>query len=127
MKDFKSEIQYKGKTYSLAFNLNVMESIQEEYGTIDHWGELTDGSEIIIDEKGKKTKVPKEPNAKAVIFGFREMLNEGIDIENEEHGTDLKPFTLKQVGRIITEVGLREATLKLNQTVIDSTKSEEKN
>lgn len=115
MKDFNGEIQYKDRTYKLVFNLNVMETIQEEYGSIDKWAELTDGT------------VNGEPNAKAVIFGFREMLNEGIDIDNEENGAELKPFTLKQVGRLITDVGLREATAKLNQTVIDSTKSEEKN
>lgn len=114
MKEFNGEIQYKDRTYKLVFNLNVMENIQEEYGSISQWAELTDGAS-------------GEPNAKAVIFGFREMLNEGIDIDNEENGAELKPFTLKQVGRLITEVGLREATAKLNQTVIESTKSEEKN
>lgn len=114
MKEFNGEIQYKDRTYKLVFNLNVMENIQEEYGSISKWAELTDGAS-------------GEPNAKAVIFGFREMLNEGIDIDNEENGAELKPFTLKQVGRIITEVGLLEATSKLNETVIESTKSEEKN
>lgn len=114
MKDFNGEIQYKGKTYKLVFNLNVMESIQDKYGSIDKWAELTDGAS-------------GEPNAKAVIYGFTEMLNEGIDIDNEEHGAELKPLTLKQVGRLITEVGLREATAKLNETVIESTKSEQKN
>ena len=114
MKDFNGEIQYKGKEYHLVFNLNVMEAIQAEYGTVDKWAELTDG------ESG-------EPDAKAIIYGFREMLNEGIDIANEENGTDDKPFTLKQVGRLITEVGIQEATAKLNETVIESTKSEEKN
>lgn len=114
MKDFNGEIQYKDKTYKLVFNLNVMECIQEEYGTIDKWAELTDGAS-------------GEPNAKAVIFGFREMLNEGIDIANEENGTEDKPLSLKQVGRLITEVGLLQATSALNETVINSTKSEEKN
>ena len=114
MKDFNGEIQYKGRIYRLVFNLNVMESIQEEYGTIDKWAELTDGKS-------------GEPNAKAVIFGFREMLNEGIDISNEENGTNEQLLTLKQVGRLITEVGLIEATNTLNQTVINSTQSEEKN
>lgn len=114
MKDFNGEIQYKDKNYKLVFNLNVMESIQDEYGTIDKWAELTDGAS-------------GEPNAKAVIFGFREMLNEGIDIANEENGTDDKPLSLKQVGRLITEVGLLQATSALNETVINSTKSEEKN
>ena len=114
MKDFNGGIQYKGKSYKLVFNLNVMERIQEEYGSIDEWGRLSDGNN-------------GEPNAKAVIFGIAEMLNEGIDIDNEENGTDIKPFTLKQVGRIITEVGIGEATAALNQTVIDSTRSDVKN
>ena len=114
MKEMRNEIEYKGTTYNLVFNLNVMEVIQEEYGTLDKWGALTDGS------KG-------EPNAKAVVFGFTAMLNEGIDIDNEENGTDIKPLTHKQVGRILTEIGLREATLKMNNTVIESTKSDEKN
>lgn len=116
MKDFAGKIQYKGEEYSLVFNLNVMEAIQEEYKTVEKWGELTDGS----GERG-------EPDAKAIIYGFREMLNEGIDIENEENGTDRKPLSLRQVGRIITEMGLQDATLALNETVVESTKSEEKN
>lgn len=111
MKDFNGQIEYKGKTYKLYFNLNVMEQIQEEYGTIEEWGKLSDG-------------VSGEVNAKAVIFGLTAMINEGIDIENEEKGTDIKPFTLKQVGRIITEVGIKEATKTLNDTVIESTKDE---
>lgn len=113
MKDFNGKIQYKDREYKLVFNLNVMERIQEEYGSIEKWGDMTGAS--------------GEPNAKAVIFGFTEMLNEGIDIDNEENGTDIKPLTLKQVGRMITEIGLQNATLTLNETVIESTKSEIKN
>ena len=116
MKDFGGEIQYKEKTYKLTFNLNVMEIIQEKYGTVEKWGELTDG-----------TGNSGEPDAQAIIFGFREMLNEAIDIDNEENGTDVKPLTLKQVGRLVTEIGLKEATAKLNDTVMESTKSDEKN
>ena len=111
MKDFNGQIEYKGKTYKLYFNLNVMEQIQEEYGTIDEWGKISDG-------------VSGEVNAKAVIFGVTAMINEGIDIENEEKGTDIKPLTLKQVGRMITEVGLAAVTKTLNDTVIESTKDE---
>lgn len=112
MKDINGKIQYKDKEYKLVFNLNVMERIQEEYGSIEKWGDMTSGG---------------EPNAKAVIFGFTEMLNEGIDIENEENGTDIKPLTLKQVGRMITEIGFQNATEKLSETVVESTKSGEKN
>lgn len=114
MKDMCGHIQYKGKDYKLVFNLNVMEAIQEEYGSVEAWGDLTDGGE-------------GEPNAKAVIFGFTQMLNEGIDITNDEEGTNDKPLTLKQVGRMITEVGLIEATKSMQNTVVKSTASEVKN
>lgn len=115
MKDINGKITYKGKEYKLPFNFNVMEQIQDEYGSLDKWGKLTDGG------KGK------EPNAKAIIFGYTAMLNEGIDIENEENGTDIKPFTKKEVGRIITEIGIENAANTMNEVVIDSTKNEEKN
>lgn len=115
MNDVNGKIQYKDKEYRIVFNLNVMEAIQAEYGSLEAWGNLTDGSES------------GEPDAKAVIFGFTEMINEGIDMANEEDGTDTKPLTRKQVGRMITEVGLAEATATMNQTVVESTKGEEKN
>ena len=85
MKDYKFDFEVENKKYSLVFNLNVMEAIQEEYGTIEKWGELTDG------KKG-------EVNAKALIFGLTEMINEGLDIENEELEEKRPLLTLKQVG-----------------------------
>ena len=114
MKDVNGKIQYKGEDYKIVFNLNVMESIQDKYGSVEKWGELTDGSTN-----------DGEPNAKAVIFGFREMLNEGIDIDNEDSEVKRKPLTLKQVGRMISEIGLMSATATMNETVIESTKGEE--
>lgn len=114
MKDIDGRIQYRDKSYKMVFNLNVMQAIQEEYGTLDKWVNLTEGAD-------------GEPDAKAVIFGIREMLNEGIDIENEEKGTNEPFLSLKKVGRIITEVGMIEATKALQDTVIESTKSAEKN
>ena len=114
MKDVSGEFLFNGQTYRIIFNLNVMEEIQEKYGSVAKWGELTDGS------KG-------EVNAKAIIFGYTAMLNEAIDIENEEKGTNKKHFTLKQVGRLITNMGLGQMTEELNNTVVKSTKSNEKN
>ena len=146
MKDFNGEIQYKDRTYKIVFNLNVMEIIQGEYGSLDAWADLTDGKAYAKKEyenkcaelKGhhkswdelteeEQSKYSGEPDVKAVIFGFMEMINEGIDIDNEDNGTDEKHLTAKQVGRIITEIGLANATKKLNETVIESSKSEEKN
>lgn len=114
MENTYQTIEYKGKKYKLVFDMNVMEEIQEKYGSIEKWGELTDGS------KG-------EPNAKAIKFGFTAMLNEGIDIDNEENGTKEKLLTLKQVGRMITEIGFTNSAEALNKTVVESTKSDEKN
>lgn len=116
MKEISKEFEYKGKSYKLVFNLNVMEVIQEKYGTLEKWGKLTDGAEN-----------DGEPNAKAVIFGITAMLNEGIDIENEENGTEEKMLTNKQVGRMITEIGLQSSAQLMNGVVIDSTQSGEKN
>lgn len=114
MKQNENTITYNGKEYLFVFNLNVMQALQEEYGTIDKWASVTDGAN-------------GEPNAKAVIFGFREMLNEGIDITNERRGQNEPFLTLKQVGRMITEIGLLEATKELNKTVVESTEPTEKN
>ena len=114
----KSYIDYKGEKYELVFNLNVMEEIQAAYGSVEAWGDLVEAE--------------AEPKAKDIKFGFTAMLNEGIDIYNEEHENDedfkARAFlTEKQVGRIISEIGLVYAAKQLNKQVIESTKSDEKN
>ena len=109
MKDYKFEIEVESVKYPLVFNLNVMETIQEEFGTIQKWGELTDGS------KG-------EVNVKALKFGLTEMINEGIDIENENETLPNKRplLTAKQVGRLITKMGTENAVTQLNTAIIES-------
>lgn len=115
MKSAIQKIEYKGKSYKLVFDLNVMEAIQDEYGSIEAWGKLTEP------EDGG------EPNIKALVFGVMEMINEGIDIDNDENGTDEKPLTHRQVARILTEVGLDTVTDKVQKSVIDSTEDDSKN
>ena len=114
MKSKLQEIEYKDKTYKLAFDLNVMEAIQDEYGSIEAWGKLVEPDE-------------GEPNIKALVFGATEMINEGIEISNDEDGADEKLLTHKQVARILTEVGLEPVTGKVQQTVVDSTADDSKN
>lgn len=112
MQDQMSHFTVNEKTYPLAFTLNVLEEIQKKYGSYEKWGELTNGKE-------------KEVNIEALKFGIREMINEGIDIENEEKEVKEEFLSSKQVGRIITTLGLKEMTNKLHDVVIDSTKIEE--
>lgn len=114
MKELSSKITYKGKDYKLVFNLNVMEEIQDEYETIDNWGSLTDGKS-------------GEVNIKALIFGITAMINEGIEIENEEEGKNDPPISHKKVARMISEIGFSKVTKDMNDLVVESVKSDEKN
>lgn len=97
--------------YPLVFNLNVMEKIQEKYRSVEKWGELTDGKS-------------QELDVKALKYGITEMINEGIDIENETQETEREFLTEKKVGRIITELGIEKMAKDVQNTVIDSTKSD---
>ena len=114
MRSKLQEIEYEGKTYKLAFDLNVMEAIQDEYGSIEAWGELVEPEE-------------GEPNIKALVFGATQMINEGIEISNDEDGTDEKQLTHREVARILTDAGLEFVTSKMQQTVVDSTADDSKN
>lgn len=106
-----TEFTFNGRTYTLVFNLNVMEAIQEKYGTLTKWGEVTGAN-------------GDEPQISAIIDGYEIMLNEGEEILHED---DFKPLTHKQVGRIISGIGLQKATELLNAVVSESTASNEKN
>lgn len=108
----ESEIKYietkKGEKFPYLFSLNVLSAVQNKYGSLNEWKELiepADGSEPKID---------------ALIFFFTEAINEGIDIENEEHNQSRELLTSRKVGRIITELGLEEASKKLKEAVVDS-------
>ena len=114
IKDYKFKLETEDKTYELVFNLNVMQEIQEEYTTLEKWGELTDGKS-------------GEVNVKALIFGLTCMINEAIDMENDETGSNKPLLTKKQVGRIITKAGIEKSAEKLNEAIVESTKSEAKN
>lgn len=117
MQDIIRHISFNGIDYPLAFTLNVIEKIQDKYGSYEKWGEMTDGKE-------------QEVNIGALKFGILEMINEGIDIENESRENKRSFLNGKQVGRLITEIGLENLTKKVQETVIESTKresNEEKN
>ena len=61
--------------YPMAFTINVMEAAEEEYGGVENWAKLMDKS---------------EPSYKALKFMVLEIINEGIDIENQNLKDDKK-------------------------------------
>jgi len=110
MKDKMTYLEMSdGTKYPLIFTLNVMESIQDEYGSLDKWMELI--------KEG-------EPNIKALKFGLGEMLNEGLEIENETAETKRELLDSKKVGRIITELGMSAVAGKIGENVVASTKTD---
>lgn len=111
MKDYQIKFTANEKEYSAIFNLNVMQEIQEEYGTVEKWAGLTDAT-------------AGEINAKALIFGMRAMINEAIEINNDEKGENEPKLTLKQVGRLISQMGLEKGAKTLNNAVIEATKED---
>lgn len=101
------------KKYPICFNLNVMEEIQEEYGSLSKWGDIVEG------EKGS------EPNIKDLKKGLLIMINEAIDIQNEKTDEKQEFLTSKQVGRIISAVGFQNAVNQIMQLATKSTQTED--
>ena len=97
--------------FPLAFTLNVMEALQDEYGTLSEWSELI--------------KNQKEPNIKALKFFITEAINEGIDIENEKSDEKRASITSSKAGRIITEIGFQKVAKTINKMVSESVKAKE--
>lgn len=116
MKEKETVINVNDIKYKFIFNLNVMQEIQVEYQTLKNWGELTSDTTA----EGEK----KEPDLKALIYGIKAMINEGIDIENENLEVKRNFLTDKQVGRIISEIGIENITNKVQTTIINSTEDD---
>lgn len=110
MLDKINYLETSEEKFPMVFTLNVMESIQEKYGTIEAWSDL-------IQREG-------EPDIKALKFFMTEAINEGIDIENEKTGGKRKPITLKKSGRILTEIGLSGAANKIMTTITESVQTD---
>lgn len=97
--------------FPLAFTLNVMEALQDEYGTLSEWSELI--------------RNQKEPNIKALKFFITKAINEGIDIENEKSDEKRASISSAKAGRIITEIGFQKVAKTINKMVSESVKTKE--
>ena len=102
-------IEANGRNYPIVFNINVMEEIQEAYGSISNWGAIVENAE------------GGEPKVKDLKIGLMMMINEAIDIENERTGENMPMVNTKQVGRIISEKGFEAITAVIQHLTVAST------
>lgn len=102
-------IETNDRRYPIVFNINVMEEIQEAYGSLGAWGS------IVENEGGG------EPKIKDLKIGLMMMINEAIDIENEATGKNTPMLNAKQVGRLIGEVGFTAITNVIQNLTVAST------
>ena len=106
MKDVLIHFEANGIAYPLAFNINVLETMQEKFGSFTAFGESL------------STKDGSEPRMKDIKFIYTECINEGLDIENETAEIKRSFLTEKQVGRLIGNITDKAGTLK--QLVVQS-------
>lgn len=115
MLDIVKHITVGEKEYPIAFTFNVMELIQEKYGSLRKWGEVL------------RPTTGEEPKIKDLKWTITEFINEGIDIENENKN-EKRPFvTEKQAGRIISCVGIADITATVQNITVNSTETDSKN
>ena len=108
MIDKLGKLELGDVSYPLAFNLNILESIQETYGTIDEWQELITGGDGM-------------PNIKCLKWSFVQFINEAIDIENDTLDKKRAFVTEKQVGRMLSQIGFDKAEISSFGLLGDST------
>lgn len=105
-------LETDSEKFPLAFTLNVMEALQDEYGTLSEWSELI--------------RNKKEPNIKALKFFITEAINEGIEIGNEKSGEKRVSIASSKAGRIITEIGLKKVANTITKMITESMPHDEK-
>lgn len=115
MKEKIIYLEIGNEKYPLAFNVNVMEEIQNEYGSISRWGSIVEN----------KDSAESEPKIKDLKVGMLFMVNEGIEIENEKSETKRELLNSKQLGRLLSKIGLKEVIEKIKEVSINSTTVED--
>lgn len=109
-------LETKTAKYPMVFNINIIEILQEKYGSIEKWADLIEG--VVRNEKGIIIE-RVTPKMRDIKFFIKEAINEGIDIENEQNNETREFVTEKKVGRILTEIDQKN----IRQTIKDLTTS----
>lgn len=105
-----TRIQIGDCSYPIKMDLNVLEQIQEGYGSINQFEMDLLGIEFIKDEEGhqlingdgKPLLYRKEPSVKAIRAALCPMINEGLEIEAEQTGQTWQPVTKEDIERECT-------------------------
>ena len=119
-------IETKNKKYPIAFTFNVLEEIQNKYGSFEDWQHILDGEYKAKNEKGEEVWLQGEVKIADFKYFMQIAINEGIDIYNEEKAINedqMKPLTSNQVGRLISEVGTKTISEVIKKVIVDSTSS----
>ena len=99
----------------IVFNLNVMEEIQEKYGTLQNWLDLL-----------RPTGENSEVQVKDIKNGLLIMINEAIDIQNEESVDEQREFiTYKKLGRLLSNENVVKSMLQMEKVINNSTEVKE--
>ena len=102
-----SRIQIGEKNYPMKMDLNVLEHIQEEYGSINQFERDILGIELVKDENGKQLYTNAgdcqmrivEPSVKAIKAVLPMMINEGLAIEADIRGGRYVPVSEQEIFR----------------------------
>lgn len=81
------------KKYPIKMDMNVLEAIQDSYGTIAKFERELLGLRYKKNEDGEWKLYKKEPSIKAIKTALPLMINEGLEIEAEERGTCFEPIS----------------------------------
>lgn len=89
-------MKINGKEYALYCDINVLEKLQEEFGTVAEFERKLIGARI-DEESGERTSV--EPSYRAIRIGAYLMANEAIEIANEDAEEKTAKISMEDIGR----------------------------
>lgn len=100
-------ITINGIVYPIKMDMNVLQHIQENYGTINEFERDVLGYKYMLDrngkqiltEEGKPAMYKTEPSIKAIKIVLPVMINEGLEIESEERGKEFTPVSEEEIIR----------------------------
>lgn len=100
-------VELSGEQYPIKCDMVVLEQAQEKYGNLTEFeaglykftAKLDEDGNLVKNEAGLIVGTVDEPDMKVVEDALYWMITEGLEIEAEEKGTELKTVTRKSLMR----------------------------